>query len=320
MAETAAQKKKRLAAEAAAKAAADKAAAEAAARKTPADFAAEYGVQAALVNSDPQLNALFSQAVANGWTAAKFQAEFRNTNWYLTHSDNWRVAETARTTDPASWNEQLRLTADAIRKQSVAMGFELEESEVQNLANQSLYMSAGSSSKLNVDWLKSQVVEMGRLTGKGGTSLQLIDTLKNEAYKNGVSYNDGWYEAAAKDVLTGAGAANEYEKQIKDAAKSKYAALAPQLDAGMSVMDVASPYLQQMSSTLEIGQDALSLEDPLMQRALTGINESGQPSLTPLWQFQRELKQDDRYFKTNKANQEFTGLATEIAREFGKAV
>lgn len=320
MAETAAQKKKRLAAEAAAKAAADKAAAEAAARKTPADFAAEYGVQAALVNSDPQLNALFSQAVANGWTAAKFQAEFRNTNWYLTHSDNWRVAETARTTDPASWNEQLRLTADAIRKQSVAMGFELEESEVQNLANQSLYMSAGSSSKLNVDWLKSQVVEMGRLTGKGGTSLQLIDALKNEAYKNGVSYNDGWYEAAAKDVLTGAGAANEYEKIIKDAAKSKYAALAPQLDAGMNVMDIASPYFQSMAAKLEADQNTLTLDDPLIQRALTGLNEKGEPQIKPIWQFEQEVKKDNRYFQTNTAHREFLDVSTEIARQFGKAI
>jgi hypothetical protein len=118
----------------------------------------------------------------------------------------------------------------------------------------------------------------------------------------------------------GTGTLDAWSKQIKDAAKSKYAAFANQIDAGMTVRDVASPYLQEMASTFELDQNVLTLDDPIVQRALTGVNETGQPSLTPLWQFQRELKQDERYFKTNKANQQFTGLATEIARQFGKAV
>jgi hypothetical protein len=55
-----------------------------------------------------------------------------------------------------------------------------------------------------------------------------------------------------------------------------------------------------------------------MQKALTNIDQGNQPALKPLWQFQRELKQDDRYFKTNTAVQDMTGLASEIARQFGK--
>jgi hypothetical protein len=320
MAETAAQKKKRLAAEAAAKAAADKAAAEAAAKKTPADFAAEYGVQAALVNSDPALKSLFDQAVAQKWTAAKFTAAFQNTDWYKGHADTWRVAEASRLSDPASWTAQLNLAANTIRNQSVQLGFELDEAQVQNLANQSLYMAGGTAGNVDTTWLKTQVAETGRLTGKGGTSLQLIDTLKTAAYKNGVSYNEGWYEAAAKDVLTGAGAANEYEKIIKDAAKSKYAALAPQLDAGMNVMDIASPYFQSMAAKLEADQNTLTLDDPLIQRALTGLNEKGEPQIKPIWQFEQEVKKDNRYFQTNTAHREFLDVSTEIARQFGKAI
>jgi hypothetical protein len=288
--------------------------------KTSADFAAEYGVQAALVNSDPGLRSLFERAVAEKWTAAKFQAEFRNTSWYLTNSDTWRVAETSRTTDPASWNQQLNLMSDTIRKQSVALGFELSPDQVAKLANQSLYMGGGTVANVNPDWLKSQVVETGRLTGQGGTSLQLIDSLKTLSYKNGMSYSDSWYESAAKDVLMGAGAANEYEKQIRDAAKSKYAALAPQIEAGMSVMDIASPYFQTMAARLEADQNTLTLNDPLLQRALTGLSENGEPQLQPLWKFEQEVKKDNRYFQTNNAHREFLDVSTEIARQFGKAV
>lgn len=289
-------------------------------QKTAADFAAEYGVQAALVNSDPALKALFDQAVAEKWTAAKFTAAFQNSAWYKSHSDTWRVAEASRLSDPASWAEQTRLAADAIRRQAVALGFELDETQVQSIANQSLFMSGGTAGNVDATWLKSQVAEFGRLTGKGGTSLQLMDTLKTLAYKNGVSYNDTWYETAAKDVLMGTGAANEYEKQIRDAAKSKYAALSAQIDAGMNVMDVASPYLQSMAAKLERDQTTLTLDDPLLQRALTGLNEKGEPQLQPLWKFEQELKKDNRYFQTNGARREFLDVSTEIARQFGKAV
>ena len=216
--------------------------------------------------------------------------------------------------------EQQKLTKDLIRRQAVQLGFELDEDQVAKLADQSLYLAGGSSANIDTTALKTHVVEVGRITGKGGTALQAMDKLKSEAYANGVAYNDGWYETAAKDVLVGTGTMEGWSNQIKDAAKSKYAALADQIDAGLTVRDIASPYIQELASTFEVDQNTVGLEDPLMQRALTGLNESGQPYLTPLWQFQRELKQDDRYFKTNKANQEFTGLATEIAREFGKAV
>jgi hypothetical protein len=147
-----------------------------------------------------------------------------------------------------------------------------------------------------------------------------MDKLKQNAYLNGVQYNDSWYEQAARDVIGGTGTFDAWDKQIKDFAKSKYAALAPQIDAGMNVMDIASPYLQEMANTFELNPNSLSLNDPTVQKALTGLNDKSEPALKPLWKFQQELKQDNRYFQTNKAHQDFQGLASEIARQFGKAV
>lgn len=288
-------------------------------KKTTADWAAEYGTQAALVNSDPGLKALFERAVAEKWSAPKFNAAFQNSSWYKKNSDTWRTAETTRLTDPASWKEQINLAKDLIKKNANDLGFELSSSEVDKLASQSLYLAGGSSNAINPSTLKIHVAETGRITGKGGTALKTMDDLKANAYNNGIAYNDSWYTGAAKDILTGTGTVEEWNKQIKDAAKSKYAALAPMIDKGMTVRDIASPYLDAMATTFEIDPNSANLEDPLMQKALTNLNQGNEPSLKPLWQFQQELKQDDRYFKTNKARQDMTGLATEIARQFGKA-
>lgn len=286
---------------------------------TSEDYAAQYGVQIALVNSDPTLKDLFARAVAGKWTAAKFQAEFQNTAWYKTHSDAWRMAEATRLSDPASWTEQITLASDAIRQQMASLGFSLDDAQVASLASQSLYLAGGSASSINASWLKSHVVEMGKITGAGGTVMSVIDQLKSAAYAQGVSYNDSWFENAAKGVVQGTNSVEDWARQIRDAAKSKYPTLAAQLDAGQSVMDVASPYIQQMAATFEMDPNVIKLEDPTIQRALTNINSTNnQPELTPLWQFSRTLKQDNRYFQTNQAHQDMQSLASEIARQFGR--
>lgn len=289
-------------------------------QRAPEDFAAQYGVQAALVNSTPELQGLFNQAVAEKWTAAKFNAAFMNTTWYKNNSDTWRNAEATRLTDPASWNEQLNIAKDTVRRQSVQLGFELDDAQVDQLANQALYLAGGTAGNIDATSLKTHVVETGRITGKGGTALQAMDKLKSEAYANGISYNDGWYETAAKDVLQGTGTMEAWSKQIKDAAKSKYAALASQLDAGMTVRDVVSPYIQDLSSTLERSVNDISLDDPLIQKAITNLDESGKPTIIPLWKFNQMARLDDRFFQTQKANQEFMSLATEIGRQHGKTI
>lgn len=284
-----------------------------------ADFAAQYGVQMALVESDPTLKALFDQAVAEKWTAAKFQSMFINTTWYKTHSDSWRMAETARLTDPTSWTQQLGLATDAIKQQMTALGFSLSDADIAAMASQSLYMSGGSAGNIDTSWLKSHVAQMGSITGAGGTSLQLMDQLRQNAFSNGVTYNDGWFENAAKDILSGTGTVEGWAKQIRDAAISKYPTLAEQLKAGQSVMDVASPYIQQMAATFEMDPSSLKLEDPTIQKALTSVDPSNNsPQITPLWQFSRELKSDDRYFQTNQAHRDMNDLASEIARQFGR--
>lgn len=287
--------------------------------KTSADWAKEYGTQVALVKSNPGLKELFNQAVAGKWTAAKFQAEFQNTTWYKTHADTWRVAETTRLTDPASWNEQLANAEKQVQQKAAEIGFELDPGEVASLAKDSLYLAGGTAASIDPTTLKTHVVAMGTLTGKGGTALSTMDALKQSAYKNGVQYNDAWFDTAARDIVAGSGTLEGWNKQIKDAAKSRYPVLSAQLDAGMTVMDVASPYMQQMATTFETDPNAIKLDDPTLQKALTNLNKDSQPELKPLWQFSRELKQDDRYFKTNQAHQDMEGMATEIARQFGRA-
>jgi hypothetical protein len=289
--------------------------------KTTADWASEYGVQAALVNSNTELKTLFNQAVTGKWTPAKFQATFQNTTWYKTHADTWRVAETARLTDPASWKEQINQAKTQIAQQSSALGFTLSDDQVERLATQSLYLAAGSASNIDQTSLKTHLMETGRITGQGGQVMTNIDALKNNAYNYGLHYSDQWFTDASKAILSGTGATGNQQywvDQMRNDAKSQFPSLAAQIDAGADSRTAADGYISKMASTLEIDPKSINMQDPLLRKALTSTTDSsGNVTPTPLWQFDQDLKKDDRYFKTNQAHQDMLGLSSQIARNFG---
>ena len=284
--------------------------------KTTADWTAEYGTQAALVNSNPELKALFNLAVAEKWNPNKFKAAFENTKWFKGNGPTWRLAETARLSDPGAWNSSLTEVKNQITQSAKDMGFELNPADVDKLANDTLYLSWGKG--VDSALLKQHVAATGRITGTGGESATTMQKFKEQAAAMGMEYGDDWYANAAQSTLSGASNVDYYNKIIRDDAKSKYAAFADQIDKGATVESIASPYVQSMARILELSPADINLNDPTIQKALVGFDAQNKPVAKPTWAFERELKQDDRYFKTNKANQDMTSLATTIARQFGK--
>ena len=287
-----------------------------AATATGADWSAQYGVQAALVNSNPELQALFNQAVLEKWTPDKFKAAFENTNWFKSNGPTWRSAETARLSDPGAWAAALTETKNKIIQTARDMGFELNPADIDKLANDTLYLSWGQG--IDETLLKQHVAATGRITGTGGEAANTAQTLRQQAINMGLQYGDEWYTNAAQGILSGQSNVDYYNQQIINDAKSKYAAFATQIDAGQTISSIASPYIQSMARILGLSPTDIDLNDPTISQALMGYDAQNQPVAKPVWAFERELKKDDRYFKTDAAVQDMTGIASEIARQFGK--
>jgi hypothetical protein len=284
--------------------------------KTEADWMAEYATKAALIDSNPELKALFNKAVAEKWLPAKFKAAFESSKWYNDNGVTWRLAETARLSDPGTWNAALLQVKNDIVQSAKDMGFELNSTDIDKLASDTLYLSWNKG--VDTALLKQHVAATGRITGTGGESATLMQKFKNTAASMGMEYGDDWFSNAAQGSLSGTSNVDYYNKKIIDDAKSKYGAFADQIDAGQTVESIASPYIQSMARILELSPTDINLNDETIKQALQGFDAQNKPVAKPVWAFERELKQDDRYFKTNKSVQDMTGLASEIARQFGK--
>lgn len=283
---------------------------------TANDWAKTYGVQAALVESNQELKTLFNTAVEQGWTAANFTAQFMNTNWYQSHSDVWRTAYAAEQTDPASWNHEMDLVSNQINNVAVATGITLDAKDVEKLARTSLYLSAGSSERVDPSLLKQHIVNAGVIT-MGGDALTTVNDLKAHGADMGVPHSDEYYAGAAKNILSGDGNLQDWKQKITDLAKTKYQSFADQLDAGMTVKQVASPYINSMANILEIPLGSIDLADKTINKALTNLGPDSKQALQPIWQFETGLRKDPRWASTKNARDAADSVARSVLSDMG---
>ena len=83
------------------------------------------------------------------------------------------------------------------------------------------------------------------------------------------------------------------------------------LDQGLDLDAVYAPYRNTMASLLEINPDSISLNDALLRTAIQGDKEM------PIYDFQRQIRKDNRWQYTNNARAEASNVATTVLRDFG---
>lgn len=288
-------------------------------KKTKEELLGEYGVQMAVINSDKSLSDLFNKAVKEQMPATAFQAALRNTDFYQKHGASYAQAYSKELGDPGDWTAQTTNAQNIINQEAVSLGMSLTHDEVTKLAHSALYMAGGTASGITQSWLDTHIAAYGKVTGKGGKTFDIIDNLKQQGASMGIAHDDSWYTTAAKNIVAAKGTENDYISQIRDLAKTKYSWAADQIDNGMTVKQIASPYVNSMANILEIPQDSLSLNDPTINKALTNIDQTGKQTAVPLWQFETNLRQDPRWATTKNAKDTLDSTAHSILQNFGLA-
>ena len=213
--------------------------------------------------------------------------------------------------DIAAGAQSLANIVRSVQRTATRYGIKLSDREIKNIATQSVQQGWDAAT------LAEEVARKGRLEGTTGEAAKAVDDLREYANAYGIQYNDDWYANATKAVLEGRESLDTFQNTIRDTAKSRYGGFSSQIDAGLTTKQAASPYIQSMASILEIDPNAVNLNDPTITKALTGVNDQGAPTLMPLWQFERDLKKDERYKYTKNAQNEYIGTGYEVLRTLG---
>lgn len=284
-------------------------------KKSQAEWAEYYGWALALLQSDASLWRLFQAAIKGNYTASKFVAELKKTSWYTKYGESARKTLALKYTDPETWRERVRVVYAEIQSLAGSMGIKANWQTMWDMAEDAL-MFGWSNATLKKNLAKYLTSSGGVYGGDAGESEA---QLQQYAYSMGIKLDSGTVHGWLKGILNGSRTLQDYKGHIQKLAMSAFPGLAEQIKGGLSVMDIADPYMQSMARILEINAEALKLDDPLVRGALQGQGADGKPASTmPLWEFETRLKKDPRWLKTNNARQALNSTARTIGQQFGQ--
>lgn len=280
------------------------------------ELAAQYGYAAAFFFSDPELKALIEQAVREQWTADKFRAKFMATNWYRSKTADVRTWLELEARDPTEAAQRIGTQVKLIQNLASQMGVTIDPARAEALARESLMWGWQEV------FLKQAVAAEFRYQPSGGTQGQaatLETTLRQLAHDYGVTVSDSQIGEWVGGALAGKFTEDHLRDFVADMARSKYAGMAPLLDAGFTVRQIAEPYMQSYSQILEVPHDTVDLQDRLVQQALQGRSPDGKqpPQMQSVYDFEVGLRKDPRWLRTKNARESMTNAALGVLTDWG---
>lgn len=290
-----------------------------------ADIKAQYGFVTALARAIPEIGRLINKAVKQKWTAERMQMEVANTSWWKKTPAPTRQWITQKVADPASATQALQAGGSNVASVAGGLGLPVSQAKAQDIW---LYGQLhGYDEQAMRGLIFRNLQNRGALPGDDDASGE-YGTMLSQAREMAAAYGynprdlANQVRAAAGSGLmygdVGQDALAGWQTKLKNYAKSKYAAFADRIEQGETVMDIAQPYIDTYAQTLEVNPMDVSLDDRHLQRALQGQSQAGKPpAAQAVWQFQQELRKDERWGYTTNAKQAAAEAATVIGKAFG---
>jgi hypothetical protein len=150
------------------------------------------------------------------------------------------------------------------------------------------------------------------LQDAGGEIGDNYTKLKGYANSYGVRLTDEQLKTKAAEASLPGGSIEEQQKTIQLASRALYKSLAPFIEGGLKVGDIASQFMKTKTSELELSEGEVDIFDSDVQSALSGDKLPG--SLDYLMQ----VRSDPRYRFTKKANESAAGFLDTLLRMWGK--
>jgi hypothetical protein len=277
------------------------------------EMAANYGFALAFLKSDKSLWKLFNSAVKGQWTPDKFVAKLKGISWYKKNGESARQYELLRTSDPASfYAKRSNLTAQ-IKDAAAQLGANLDSKMILRIAQNA--MKFGWNDAQIRDTLATHVKAVnGVYRGQAGND---IETVRSTAYKNGVKISKATEQHWAQAIAKGDQTADFYQRQIRKMAKSLAPGYAQELDAGLDLQDIVSPFIEAKAKILEKNPADIDLFDKDIRGAVSSTTADGKPGSKSLWQFEQDMRKKPEWLKTQNAQDSTQSIAKKVLEDFG---
>lgn len=168
-------------------------------------------------------------------------------------------------------------------------------------------------------------VELGGRYGRPITEseiAQLDDDIpalvKDYAARNGIKVSNDFIARQQRRVLNAKDTPESVLERLKNHyVKPLYPQFERELDNGMTIEDIAAPYVTTAAQMLELPEGQIDMYDPIVKRALQARDQNGQPIRKALWEFEDELTKDPRWKYTDNAYRTYETAVNSMISEMG---
>jgi hypothetical protein len=320
---------------------------------TPAEvkqqFLSQYAEQAKFIQSVPELSNLLNQAITNNWSSTEWATQFSGSQWAQAHPGNIGLAEIKRISTPEEYNLDYNQAYDKASTLASQLGVQLTPNQLGQKIDpsaigevQNVDQDAVNKGQDITNWIlqnpnasdqqiQQRMAQYGTLNPQalGGTIKAQSNALQTMAEQYGVlgqyapagtsGTGTNYFDQYALKMAAGATGydQNTAEQQFKTAAMSTYKPYAEQIANGSKVSDLASPYINTLSSLLEVDPSNIQLGSAtgygaMISKAMMG-DANGQ-TVNP-YDFASQVRSQPEWLNTQNAHQTIlNGVNTLISK------
>lgn len=284
---------------------------------TPEVIAAEFGWAASFLE-DPELGPLLRLAAdpKNRWSEAKLTTEVMKTKWWKNSTVSQRAWEKLVAQGDQEAQKQITNKGEELREIAASLGGILKDEQLTDVATAALkYALTGTqvvrmvANELLRGTDPTQILRTG-ITGQ---------TIRQIANSMALPMDDASMDEWSRKIATGLAVVGDFENYARQQARGLYSSLAKDIDRGVTVETLASPYKQFASRLLGISPESIDFADPKWNIALNHGDDQGRRAMT-LREWGDVLRQDERYGYqfTDEAIDKAYDISTLIGRAFGR--
>jgi hypothetical protein len=279
-----------------------------------------YGLSAAFMESDPDLANIYSEAVANTWNQQQIIAAVQNTGWYQRNAESSRKLLEEKYSNPAQYNQDISNKAAQLTELATKLGVHLSSVSMNSLADLALVTNMNDS---QVNAYLSKYLDLSKQGHFLGYAGQVELGIREYAREMGVPVDDNYVSSAVIGIVAGTDSLQARRAHIQTVAEQTFPAYADQINKGVTVGQIAAPYLATQAALWEQDPNKIDLFDPTLRGALqqtTATNEKDAvPTQMPLYDFEKQLRSNAKWLSTNNAREAMTSTATQVLSNMGLA-
>jgi hypothetical protein len=280
------------------------------------------GITEAMVKAHPELAAIRDLYVKGDYAGA-LNALY-NTTFYKSTSATQLSNEELKLNQPTVYEETIKNTwLPTLKSYVTQAGIKVDDASLEKIARAAFDKGLTVTSPATLEMFKPTKDANGKtipnpiITGiTGGTASTTASNLASLNADYGTGFNQSWLDTAAQSVATGDTTEQFWTDQIKAQAAGSFPAWADQIKAGMTVKQIASPYINAYSNILGIDPAAITMNDTLLKKGLQGTDPT-KPAAMPLWEFEKQVRQDPRWAQSKDAMDSLSATGSTILKQWG---